>query len=491
MKKARMLPSSCFSSIPKLCLLVSVSLAGASAHALEALDDGSMESVSGAGVVYGLDDFSFRFAPTSYIQLTGSAPTTAAATYGWKRGDAYYYGLSFTYGGACGPGTGPGTGTACASPGSSIGEDWYGPVTGHTGTITDGTDSGLQYPIGEKSSPGTSNPYGIVGFASVYNPFILRVYQYPAYLYNGTFANTASTEPTVLEFIGPSKTDSWRWSFWGELLVNASSTSPPAQGTCNKSNTTSCTTGGADFLQSQTLILGSPTASGKTWNGPTDPNNYTAVANRKPTLLRILQSTDSSDPTFMMNYQSSLSGDFRFTVQQTSDSPDKLHYVPAFSTKEGLFFKNVDAYLPLGNLYAQGLTVSGASVYDTTGTASSSYQENGNYVIELTRIPNTTNVYNYIYCGTTGSAAPASCTTDANGYITNPNPDTHGYVRWGNWADPASTPGTTATSLPTATSTANGIYFQDGAGAVTNLGTARVEGLLIQHLKISTLGAGT
>lgn len=492
-----------------------IAIAGAGqAMAMTELEEKDLGGVTGEGIVFALDDFSFRMAPTSYIELIGSTPVGSAATYGWDRGDARYYGLSFSYGGACNVGTGPGTGTPCAGGANSLGQGWY---DGSASTVTSGSE--LAYPIGQKATtPAGQNPYGIVGFASVYNPFILRVFQYAGYNYAGTYLNQASganAMPTVLEFIGPSKTDPWRWSFWGEMVMNGATSATPMGSGCNVGgNSTYC------GMQSQTIIHGTPTASGQQWTG----TGYSAApSQRTPTILRMMQTPDSTvgapagAATLGLNYQSAISGDFRFSIQQTAASPDILHRVPQFNTAEGLYFKNVDAFLPLGYLHSQALMANGSSTYNTSGGVTTTFQQNGNFVLELARIPNVANVYNNIYCGQTtgvvcinrtgGTGASGSPYTygvtayDANqdGYIDTPNPNTHGYVRWGNWTttaggttqiNTAGATGTGAFQLPTATSTTNGIYFSDGAGTVTNLGISRIEGMLIQHLRISTLGAG-
>lgn len=506
MKKARKLTAHHLFLSPANVLAAGFLLAGAPAFALESLDDGAMSDVSGAGVVFALDDFSFRMAPTSYIELIGSPATGTAVTAGWKRGDARYYGLSMTYGGGCNAGTGPGTGADCVGAANSTGVDWFG----NSNTALSVANA-LQFPMGRKATPGTTNPFGVVGFASVFNPYILRVFQYPGYNAAGTYLNTAANMPTVLEFVGPSKSDTFRWAFWGELEIGrgtawASSTatsgfdlSGAAVGGGTQPGCLAAGNGNTAYcgLQSQTIILGTATSSGQQWTG----TGYTAApAQRKPAILRLMQTDDTStgapagSKTLGLTYQSSLSGDFRFSVAQTSTpaSPNTLHRVPSFNTLEGLHFKNVDAFLPLGYLHYQALIASGVS----TTAAGTAFQQNGNFVLELSRIPDVANVYNNFYCGQTTGVV---CTQDANGYIAAPNPDTHGYVRWGNWTtsaggttqiNPAGATGTGAYQLPTATSTANGIYFQNPSGGVTNLGISRVEGLMIQHLKISTLGGG-
>lgn len=444
-------------------LLPSLLMASGAATALEALDDEGMSDVSGAGIAFAFDNFSFRMAPTSFIELTGSpmsatvgpgnnAATAAAYALGWRRGDLRYYGLSMTGNAATG------------------GTDWYGAAGG----CVAGTD-GLGCPLGG----------AIKDFASVYNPYMARVFQYAGFSYEGTCLGTVAAgvcstvtpaSPTVYEFIGPSNGDSWRWSFWGQLDID---------------------NGGAGnrYLHSQTIILGK-----------------NSTRDGKATKLQLLQTPTSvaGEQSLSLVYQSRLSGDFRFSVQKktaTATSPDLKYVVPDFNDSEGLYFKNVDAFLPLGNLNYQTL------VFRNTPT------NNGNFIVELTPIPGTggaaSNIYNTHYCGvSTGctiapqtggvnsdsiNAGLANCgttkvfpcrrvgaftTTDQ--VVTNPNADTHGYVRWGL----TDAQGGTAPIEGSTTDTSNGIYFKDGAGNIRNIGRSKIEGLMLQSLKITSFGAG-
>ncbi|MZR61836.1 hypothetical protein [Alcanivorax sp. DP30] len=402
--------------------------------AMTSLSDEALSGVSGAGIAVALDDFRFAMAPTSYIELTGSDGGA-----NWQRGDARYYGLSLTGGGS--------------------GTDWYG----------DGCASAdpLSCPLGV----GT-----ISDFASVYNPFLLRVFQYEGYDYQGTYRNqiapgSANSMPTVLELIGPSKVpDPWRWSFLGELEVGRNAGSPADVGS-NHSEAT--------FLQSQTIIYGKP-----------------ITADGRPAILRLLKVENTADPTFGLMYQSALSGDFRFSVAHSTDGgPDGLHEVPNFDDNEGVHFKNVDAFLPLGQLHYQAITLDNVAPGD------------GNFVIELTRLPgNDANIYNDFYSFSsdcTGVYSGVDCGYKRTGRPERYN-ETHGYVYWG---DPSSN--------NSDANTTDGIYFKAPAGETFqayartnnsapegnnsinysmtgnafNLGDARVEGLLVQHLKITSLGA--
>lgn len=433
------------------------------ATAMMELDDAQMGEVTGAGLAFVFDDFSMRMAPTSFIELTGSAPTTSAHGYGWRRGDARYYGLSMT-------------------SGSTLGTDWYSSAASGAGCSTGGTlHSNLSCALGVGSGD-----YGIDAMASVYDPFVLRVFEYEGYNYAGgwltdpagggtSVGQLATHMPTVMEFRGPANSDEWRWAFWGELEIDRLNNNG-ADGACNKS--ASGCINGADFLQSQTIILGKPIAEGKIWNRGDDTYTDRPEGPRRA-VQRWMHSTNAADPTFGVTYDSALSGDFRFSVRQNSNSPDQLHYVPDFQDTEGMYFRNVDAFFPLGTLHYQALTFSGVSEYDENGNRLAQPVQNGNFAIELTRIPNVPEVYNHFYCGATPESP--GCALNSQGAIATPNPDTHGYVRWGDW-----------TNMPGPTSTDNGIYFIGGpdAATATNIGVARIEGMLIQHMKLTSLGAG-
>lgn len=496
-------------------LLMILMVLGMQAHALESLDDGEMAEVNGAGVALAFDNFSSRFAPTSYINMLGSAVGVGTVPYNapnnWRRGDLYYYGLSMTGGSL------------------TDGMDWYGTGTAGGG-CTPGAD-GLGCPMGRIT--GSTQVQGIKDWASVYNPYLIRAFQYAGYSYEGTCLGTevagkcsqvllsgANASPTYYEFAGPSKGDKWRWAFWGELLANNGGL---ALGGAGDTFTGSCdfsTAGGncAGILKSQSIILG---------------NNFTL--DNKPTRLQIVQTPTSvvSEQSLSVVYQSRLSGSYRFSVAQ---NPANVTYaqsvahglVPDFDDEEGLVFKNVDAFLPLGQNNYQSV------VFRNSGTS-------GNFIVELTPIANNTNVYNTFYCGqntcaTTsgitaatggvglnGSIASTGCVNQAGAVVAcagiydrsvkvktgtncttnwtsicdtaeviidpaNANPDSHGYVFWGTPAETRS--GVTGVAAPGATSNANGIYFRDPAGAVTNIGRAKVNGMLLQMMKITSLGVG-
>lgn len=410
-----------------LLMAFAMSFCTASALAMEELAEDDMRVATGEGIALALDNFSFRMAPTSYIEMTGTTPSGAAATAGWKRGDLRWYGLSMTGG----------------DP--SAGADWYAPTGGG---CTVGTD-GLGCPMGTAA---------IKDFASVYNPYLIRVFQYAGYNYQGTCLGTVvsgacttvtAASPTVYEFIGPSKGDTWRWAFWGQLDV-ASGGALADQG----------------YLQSQTIIRG----KNSTLDG-------------KSTKLQLLQTptTVTTEQSLSLVYESRISGDFRFSLGQKAVGTEARNNVPDFNDTEGLYFKNVDAFLQLGQLNYQTMVFRSAPALD------------GNFILELTAIPDVANVYNSFYCGTNtcttttfqgGKVGSTGAILTSDVVIQTPNPATHGYVRWGTTTGAAPTEGST-------TDATNGIYFRDNAGGIINIGRAKIEGMMIQSLKMTSLGAGT
>lgn len=429
--------------IKRLPIALAGTLLLSQGHALVALEEEEMADVSGAGLAFVFDNFSMRMAPTSFIELTGTAPQGV----GWQRGDARYYGLSITNGAQTG------------------GTDWYGNGC-NTGSSVAGA---LGCPIGNSNSTVgavTANQFGVGTTSSIYDPYLIRVFQYPGHDYAGNYLSTTANMPTILELVGPSYTDTWRWSFWGELEVNRNVGQPSAA-----NGAVNCASGGANcatFLQNQTIIRGKPTVADVDGDGRPEP-----------AIFRLMRTTGlaAGENTLGLTYQSALSGDFRFSVAQKSNSPDQLHYVPDFNDVEGMYFKNVDAFLPLGTLHYQTL------ILDAAGTS-------GNFTIELTAIPNNPLIYNHFYCGGISQGATNFCDPNNDGQIDNPNNLTRGHIRWGNWAGVNVA---TGVGLPSATSTTNGVYYVNSdeiTPVVTNLGISRIEGMRIHSLKITTLGAG-
>jgi hypothetical protein len=417
-------------------------------HAMQALDDGELGRESGTGIAIALQNLQFQMAPTSYIEATPSSTNLPAGLYS---ADLRWYGLSMT---------------GSSSFNSANGNAQWDNSSGGCGSLSDGSNICPQGTV------------GVADFASVYNPYVLRVFNYAGYNFAGTLltqgAGAGYTAPTVLELRGPTNMDTFRWSFWGALTVNA--TGPGGNGAPPPSPMANCPGGavgntGFCGLQSQVIIDGKPVAMVGGVATPTVLQLFTIPA--------VNDNHGTGDSTLGIVYQSALSGNFRLGVEQVGAANTPLTTVPLFDNQEGMYFKNVNAYLPMGYLNQQAITLSSA------GTT-------GNFVIELTRVSSVANAYNDFYCGAT------SCTADANGIMTStPNPRTHGFVDWGTYATGGGA-GTNYNDI-VGTNTTQGIYFDAPAtasttsatlGTITNIGTAHISGILFQHLMITSCGAG-
>lgn len=371
-------------------LLISVLLAGSRVSALTELGDSEMSRVQGAGLAFPFDDFRLQMAATSFLELTGSNTDPLETTF--IRGDLRYYGLTISRGSSGGPG----------------GSIWNSNLQYLDGsTCSDSGFFGLGCPASADS---------LVNFANFDNPYVWRAFNYTGYEPNGVETSSRS----VFEILGPSNMDTFRWAFFGEIesgrqvgTPNANGLAPINGANCNSGTGSDCIT------HMQNIILGKPVSLQKPVGvaGPESASNpYRAPA------LRFFQfAGDAQNPsTYGIQYEHRLSGDYRLSVNSDTATPSR-GVMPTFTNREGLYFRDVQAYLPLGQLHYQAL------VFDDSQPGNSgSVTTNGNISIELTRLPNNVSVFNDFY-----SLAPG----DTEGYQRTGRPDryyeTHGYVEWG------------------------------------------------------------
>lgn len=430
-------------------LFLSLLAVGSMSHAdLVPLSEESLAESTGEGIAIVLDDIRLTVAPTSYYELTGTNPPVGNP---FRRVDTRYYGLSLTPGGTAATNY---DGTACAA-------------------------NDVRCPLG----------VGTFNLAPHDNPYLLRVFDYSKIEYDGVTRNR-----TVLELLGPTNMDKWRFALWGELEIGQNAAGTPCDGDTGTAGVQPC------FFQSQMVILGKP-----------------VTKDGKGSVLRMVTSSNAADPTFGIIYDSHLSGDFRFSVNKTSNV-ESIGNIPAFSVNEGVFFKNADALVPLGQMHYQTIIFDDAQPGASGGTpllAGDADTLGGNFKMELSQIPNVANVYNDFY------SAPATCGTYAAsecGYQRTGRParynETHGYVRFGQ----SGTLNDSGTQAQKTADTTDGIYFTgvsafrpyasqpddtvindtpptlDGNYPIANITTANLgdstlNGLLVHHLYIKTLGA--
>lgn len=351
--------------------------------ALQALSDDEMEDVSGAGIAVALENFRYMMAPTSYMEQVGVTPAGAAACTGtgssasntncWRRGDLRWYGINLS--------------------GDGAGGSHWNEAACNAGS--------LNCPRG-----------GVIGgaggwFSPFDNPYVMRAWSPAGMAYNGSLINTDPNNPdkTIYEYLAPTSQPDYTLSFWGE--IEAGATRNPALQPLSAGTGTA---NGGGLLKSQTIIRGNAAGS----------------------IFRLFKMTDNPlyGETFAMFYHSRLRGDFRFSVAQSAGaSSDAIGQPVVFGNNEGLHFYNVDAFLPIGQLYYQAL------VLNAVGTS-------GNFSLTLTRVPNNPVVYGRFYGLNAGDSrgfetARLQVRDWTSGCGANQNCAnyrlSHGYVRYGDW----------------------------------------------------------
>ncbi|MFZ5699409.1 MAG: hypothetical protein ACOY9J_11955 [Pseudomonadota bacterium] len=482
---------------------------------MEPMVDEDLAGIIGEGLAFAAIDFRLQMASTSYVEQFGDKADGSAGSSGFRRGDLRWYGLTLGYGTEQDTTTGAG---AVNTTNSGAFKHW------------DGADCALLAGNESLSCPQATN--GIALLAAYDNPYVFRAYDYTGQTVdtatNGT-AGTAAVSRTVLELLSPSNADIFRWAFWGETQSGKRTDggTPDAR---------------AGMLQSQSIIVGKPSspaqntviAGGCTTSNcvPSNARTGTIATPRFGSVLRFYQvanntanagsSVPTPDPTLGLFYHHRLSGDYRLSVNQDNASAASGGGVPVrYTTTEGLYFKGVSAFLPLGQLHYQ------AVIFDAFGSGTTA----GNFTIEVTRPPTNSNAtdddaYKDFYSLSACSDARytgANCGYQRQAFAARPARywETHGYSIWG-------TLGTANDDINGNLDTVrrldinDGIYFRGVASYTTiadrpdpaeenakpprvygsyesdgeilanvNLGDSFIEGVLIQHLKITSCGAGT
>jgi hypothetical protein len=123
-----------------------------------------------------------------------------------------------------------------------------------------------------------------------------------------------------------------------------------------------------------------------------------------------------------------------------------------FDGSEGIRIQDLDINLPLGIPHYQSLVLGKAA------------DNSGNFYLELTRLPNDSDAYNAAYIDYSNAAMVTAKTCTSTSCGTTAVPATHGTISMG------------ATT------------FTSKANVAVNVGTSKIDGLFIQHLKLTTTG---
>ncbi len=157
---------------------------------------------------------------------------------------------------------------------------------------------------------------------------------------------------------------------------------------------------------------------------------------------------------------------------------------PIFHDSEGLYLYSPNINLVLGNMYQPFVVGS----------------EGNNIILEVTRIPNIPAIYNQIYqnygdgLGTTDLKGSTCNVYSCGTPIKNNVSDTTALYQGRNATHSSISIGTTerisGTNMLRAKDGVNstGIVFKNTDGVSKNFGSAVIDGVLIQHLKIRTTG---
>lgn len=386
---------------------VTISLCSLHAHAMVPLEEEEMSGVTGEGLAFAFDDFRFQMAGTSFFEHVGAEPQGDTV---FNRGDLRWIGTTISSGAARSTDDGgEGAQTAYAY------HQWDN-LTGASECSTAGNPLGCPIAIG-----------GAQGYVEVNNPYVLRVREHEGVGWNGSSWVTGFENP-VVELVGATNSDPFRWAFWGEIdaLEGEGVKSQPGIDVGSASR--------LGKLQNQEIILGAPVSR-------LNPNAGDGKENIVGPVFQMYKnwSNDAyANDTLGMLYHHRLSGDYRFSVHQNGQNPGGITNdrnspnhgnaaygeVPHFTDREGMYFMNVNTYLPLGQLHYQSMIVGGVGPNDPTGAAE------GNFFLELTRIPDDPTAYEDFY------ALPGD---SIDGYVTAAQRwdrsdryyHTHGYARWG------------------------------------------------------------
>lgn len=421
----------------RVLLPILLAVSSSFACALDTISDEDLGSVTGEGIAFLPENFQVAFNDLAYIQaIPTSLPISSNNV-----ADLYWYGVQFT--------------------GANSAGAYTGNVTSRAGYTT-----------------ATTNPWG-----SADNPWLLKVESPVALKYStSTSATTAVAYPVFNyyapralaadQFVGGTAGDGQyqsinngglKYSFWGDVIVRDRTTTGCA------SNPTTCAE--VSRMQSQSI-----------WN------DFTMNGSR----FSIFQNTyDSSFGLSWINrLNSSTTSVMRFSVAETTQAVGTpATAAPVFSNSEGLFITDMDINMIVGVQHYQPVTLNNAADVNDAATP---WDETRNLAIEVVRIPNSPSIYGAFYRDY-GSTAPAELEKMCTNATLDCSKATHGQLRMGNvtFKDPGGATSWAYTRPPNLPSGPKDNLVYDNGGADTangNIGSLMIDGLMIQHLKITTTG---
>lgn len=354
-------------------------------------------------------------------------------------------------------------------------------VAGGAGRATDLFWYGIAFTGADGNANNRAGAGAITSWGAESNPWVLLATSPSHLLYDGSTANYP-----VLQYRAPAYTAAadftsaavmnLKYAFFGDIAVCGAGT--PAYG-----STAAC--GGlpvAGRLQSISVWDGFALHGSRysIFQSTVDYGKYmgNAAVEFLPVTGTGAQSDGSFGAVWLNRINSSSTGVLRFGVggsNGTAALPETVALT--FNASEGVWMTDLDINMPVGHLHYQPL------IFDNDAS--------GNLVIELVRIPNNVNVYNYAYrnYGLAG-VDPAALNTATPG---NPAPQTGADSTIAKMCTNATLDCTDATHGEARIAD---LEYRDNAGAVIvgsrglagTPASVAVEGVFLQHLKIRTLG---
>ncbi|MDF3029885.1 MAG: hypothetical protein K0R03_443 [Moraxellaceae bacterium] len=354
-------------------------------------------------------------------------------------------------------------------------------VAGAAGNAADLFWYGIAFSAADGNLNNRVGASAIASWGAEGNPWVLLATSPSHLLYDGSTANYP-----VLQYRAPSYlvgTDftsasvmNLKYAFFGDIAVCNAGT--PAYG-----STTACGgLGVAGKLQSISVWDGFALHGSRysIFQSTVDYGKYmgNAAVEFLPVTGTGAQSDGSFGAVWLNRINSNTNGVMRFGVGGSNGSVALPETVPlTFNASEGLWLTDLDINMPVGHLHYQPL------VFDNDAS--------GNLVIELARIPNNVNVYNYAYrnYGVTG-VDPAALVSGSPG---NPAPQTGADSTIAKMCTNATLDCTDAThgelrvaDLEYRNNSA--AVIEGSRGVAGTPASVAVEGVFLQHLKIRTLG---
>ncbi len=324
------------------------------------------------------------------------------------------------------------------------------------------------------------------------NPWVLNVLPVNTFDFAGNLQNLSylSLEAPLLRADGTVGTDPAKLGLWGDIFSRNSTTST----TVNPVTGAPTTLGGLEQRLRVQMVLNGLNLNGSNFKlfqtlGNAQASGLPASYNQTLGLAALIRlNTDynagtrtTADASRVLRISSAEATTDTSSCTSTGTCLNTPAITgggaPSFNAQEGLYIYSPNINLVLGNVY-QPL------IFNTDGT---------NFSLELTRIPNVASIYQQIYTdysGTNSAYKGSTCNVQSCGTASTiagvnyqGTTATHSSISIG-------TVGIGSGNLLNAvnTSSAVGVTFKDPSGNAVNLGSAAIDGLMIQHFKISTTG---